>query len=670
MGHTVDINLRAALTDNVSHRLSDIKKAVSSLGGEYGKGSLASPSSSSPASAPSPAPLLPVWQERQKKEFEKSVKASKELSNSFLNLSKVIQQPISLLPMLQSSLLKFAGKLNESRLDSAGGEEAVGGGGGLGGMLPKGLMKAAGVLSLAAMGAKLADGGMQRYNQSVAAEGSRLANLQTTGNAAAARHDEWLNSLGGIIVSKIPIWSQIAQMGMIKDKANFEAYQPFAKNIPALLDYLNSTGKVGSAADQASRITDKTGLEYGYDFTARLGVMRKMSAYTDQDAEYTRQAMAGARTFGVDPHSLTDLLGNSARYQLGGIDKNGNSTVFGSIVAAGKESGLSRPRYAELIKGIDEIIKKSIQNGVPVRVESVASSLAYLGKAGESFKGEMGTEKLLGMNERLRSSVDLSDDYDVALYQYTKKEKESYLDWAKRMEKGFDEESFNALRAGVVRETGGDTMAGVTRLRGMFGNLNLGVTDAEKMLDLFRGVEAKKVSSSDAQKEFDKMLKEAENTPELGYLNGINTTMEKAQTAVTDRLNLILAELKEYTRNQDRNKPDIYDKYIELDKQFLKENKSLAISSYMGELTRVLNDADISVSEKKLTAGLIRQFDNAENGGRGDGYVDADKQESFFKWMDKITATISNENSTKREYDEIKSLLTSIMNNTKEIRVE
>ena len=426
----------------------------------------------------------------------------------------------------------------------------------------KSLGVAGGALAGVAAVAIAVDKGLKKMNEATLAAGERMAMLQTTGNVAAANMDEYNNSWGGIILNMIPIVGELAKMGKTKDVADWTAYQPFAKLIPGLLDYKYKTGSEGSGADVAKKVTEDTGLDTGYDFATRFGILNKMSEYTgkDGDAGVTHELLSNARALGLDPDMLVDLVGNAMRYKTDAFTSD-NNDIMTSIQKTATDTGLDRSRYKELIRGFDEIIKKQISIGVPVKVENVSEMAGILGQAGDTWKGEQGLQIQMSMSDRLRQAGNLTSDEDVALMQWTMGENESYHDWRLEMDKGLTEGRFETMSQRFIKETGEDKVTGNLRLMNAFGLSSYTQADELRKLmikmngtDPESGEKLNDTKKEEAQVEFQKKMneiKDGERPEELEFLERVNTTMETTQQEVTSRLDNILNVLQEHLSDKE-----------------------------------------------------------------------------------------------------------------------
>lgn len=407
------------------------------------------------------------------------------------------------------------------------------------------------------------DKALKKMNESTLAAGERMAMLQTTGNVAGADLSEWDNSLWGSFVNSIPILGAWIRGNKIENVADWTAYQPFAKLISSLLDYKYKTGSEGSGADVAKKVTDKTGIETGYDFATRFGIMNKMSEYTGKDgndAEVTKELLSNARALGLDPDMLVDLVGNAMRYKTD-VFTSDNNDIMTSIQKTATDTGLDRSRYKELIRGFDEIIKKQISIGVPVKVENVSDMAGILGQAGDTWKGEQGLQIQMSMSDRLRSAGNLTSDEDVALMQWTMGENESYHDWRLEMDKGLTEGRFETMSQRFIKETGEDKVTGNLRLMNAFGLSSYTQADELRKLmikmngtDPESGEKLNDTTKEEAQVEFQKKMneiKDASRPPELDYLEQVNTTMENTQKEVTGRLDSILGVLQNHLKDEE-----------------------------------------------------------------------------------------------------------------------
>ena len=232
-----------------------------------------------------------------------------------------------------------------------------------------------------------------------------------------------------------------------------------------------------------------------------------------------------------------------------------------SIQKTATDTGLDRSRYKELIRGFDEIIKKQISIGVPVKVENVSDMAGILGQAGDTWKGEQGLQIQMSMSDRLRSAGNLTSDEDVALMQWTMGENESYHDWRLEMDKGLTEGRFKTMSQRFIKETGEDKVTGNLRLMNAFGLSSYTQADELRKLmikmngtDPESGEKLNNTTKEEAQVEFQKKMneiKDASRPPELDYLEQVNTTMEQTQTQVTGRLDSILNVLQEHLSDKE-----------------------------------------------------------------------------------------------------------------------
>ena len=490
----------------------------------------------------------------------------------------------------------------------------------------KSLGVAGGALAGVAAVAIAVDKGLKKMNEATLAAGERMAMLQTTGNVAAANMDEYNNSWGGIILNMIPIVGELAKMGKTKDVADWTAYQPFAKLIPGLLDYKYKTGSEGSGADVAKKVTEDTGLDTGYDFATRFGILNKMSEYTgkDGDAGVTHELLSNARALGLDPDMLVDLVGNAMRYKTDAF-ASGNNDIMTSIQKTATDTGLDRSRYKELIRGFDEIIKKQISIGVPVKVENVSDMAGILGQAGDTWKGEQGLQIQMSMSDRLRSAGNLTSDEDVALMQWTMGENESYHDWRLEMDKGLTEGRFKTMSQRFIKETGEDKVTGNLRLMNAFGLSSYTQADELRKLmikmngtDPESGEKLNDTKKEEAQVEFQKKMneiKDGERPPELEYLESVNTTMEQTQTQVTGRLDSILGVLR---TSLNKELKETYSKADKYSRKAFEEDAKMAFWSAETRIKTDNRDSTFDLSKKidfdYLKRSIFVEADKDANG--------------------------------------------------------
>lgn len=536
----------------------------------------------------------------------------------------------------------------------------------------KSLGVAGGALAGVAAVAIAVDKGLKKMNEATLAAGERMAMLQTTGNVAAANMDEYNNSLGGIILNNIPIIGELMKMGKTKDVADWTAFQPFAKLIPSLLDYKYKTGSEGSGADVAKKVTDKTGIETGYDFATRFGIMNKMSEYTGKDgndAEVTKELLSNARALGLDPDMLVDLVGNAMRYKTDAFTSD-NNDIMTSIQKTATDTGLDRSRYKELIRGFDEIIKKQISIGVPVKVENVSDMAGILGQAGDTWKGEQGLQIQMSMSDRLRSAGNLTSDEDVALMQWTMGENESYHDWRLEMDKGLTEGRFETMSQRFIKETGEDKVTGNLRLMNAFGLSSYTQADELRKLmikmngtDPESGEKLNNTKKEEAQVEFQKKMneiKDGERPEELTYLENVNTTMEQTQTQVTGRLDSILGVLR---TSLNKELKETYSKADKHSRKAFENNAKMAFSHAETRIKTDNRDSTFDLS-KKIDFDYLKRSIFVEADKDANGKLDREEREAANQKMGETLDLIaqyfsSTKTATK---DRVEELMQELIN--------
>ena len=534
----------------------------------------------------------------------------------------------------------------------------------------KSLGVAGGALAGVAAVAIAVDKGLKKMNEATLAAGERMAMLQTTGNVAAANMDEYNNSWGGIILNMIPIVGELAKMGKTKDVADWTAYQPFAKLIPGLLDYKYKTGSEGSGADVAKKVTEDTGLDTGYDFATRFGILNKMSEYTgkDGDAGVTHELLSNARALGLDPDMLVDLVGNELRYDKDNKVSfaSGNNDIMTSIQKTAMDTGLDRSRYKELIRGF----KKQLSVGVKVSVENVSEMAGILGQAGDTWKGEQGLQIQMSMNDRLRSAGNLTSDEDVALMQWTMGENESYHDWRLEMDKGLTEGRFETMSQRFIKETGEDKVTGNLRLMNAFGLSSYTQADELRKLmikmngtDPESGEKLNNTKKEEAQVEFQKKMneiKDGERPEELTYLENVNTTMEQTQTQVTGRLDSILGVLR---TSLNKELKETYSKADKHSRKAFENNAKMAFSHAETRIKTDNRDSTFDLS-KKIDFDYLKRSIFVEADKDANGKLDREEREAANQKMEETLDLIakyfsSTKTATK---DKVEELMQELIN--------
>lgn len=189
------------------------------------------------------------------------------------------------------------------------------------------------------------------------------------------------------------------------------------------------------------------------------------------------QAAAYSQAYGLDFTRGAAFEGQLARYgQTRGLDWAN---------AVRRSQGLSPAMLQEIMGGIQDIFQTGLSRGVIRTPSQIGRGLEFFGKAGPTWQGGLGAQKVQGLNQALAGASGLQNQSDIFLYRAAAAQGGNMIDIKKRMEAGMTPELFKNLMDEFDRFGYGKNES-IMQLSRMFG---LSVTDAEKMYNL-RGEKA------------------------------------------------------------------------------------------------------------------------------------------------------------------------------------
>ncbi len=258
----------------------------------------------------------------------------------------------------------------------------------------------------------------------------------------------------------------------------------------------------GERTSSADRIASLSG-DYGTDIGSNTSALREaMISTTDAVAKYGKtfeegakaretylvaggrdfsesKAAAYSKAYGLDFNRAASFEGVTERYgQARGLDWSN---------AIRRAQGLPDALLGEVMEGMQDIFTQGLSSGVVKSLPEIGRSMEFISRAGETFQGGLGAQRLQGLNQAVSGAAGLQSQSDLFLYRAASglPGGGGLLETREIMEEGFTPELFEGLMKEFDRVGYGE-IESVTQLSKMFG---LSTKDARKMYGL-RGEEA------------------------------------------------------------------------------------------------------------------------------------------------------------------------------------
>jgi len=186
------------------------------------------------------------------------------------------------------------------------------------------------------------------------------------------------------------------------------------------------------------------------------------------------QAASYSLAYGADFNRLAAFEGTTERYGMTG--------GLAAIDALRKAQGLKPGQFEEVLGGFQDIRSGRLSRGITGGESDLLRSMEFFGKAGATWQGALGAQKVQGMNQAVAGAAGLQQQSDLFLYRAAAgiTPGGSMIDIKKRMEGGLTQEMFKGLMGEFGQMGYGDTESILTLSR-MFG---LSTTDAEALYGL------------------------------------------------------------------------------------------------------------------------------------------------------------------------------------------
>jgi len=222
----------------------------------------------------------------------------------------------------------------------------------------------------------------------------------------------------------------------------------------AMEETVNSVTQFGKTYEEGARATETFLRAGGTDFRG------------GRAAEYSM-------AYGADFGALSSFAGKTQRFgQSGGLD---------TTRALMRAQGLGPAQFEEVMGGLGDTFSQSLSQGIIKSLPDIARSQEFIARAGQTFQGGLGAQRLQGMNQVVSGAGGLQSQSDLFLYRAAQKMSGGgILETRKLMEQGLTPEMFQGLM-GEFDRFGYGRDESIMQLSKMFG---LSITSAEELYDL------------------------------------------------------------------------------------------------------------------------------------------------------------------------------------------
>jgi hypothetical protein len=203
--------------------------------------------------------------------------------------------------------------------------------------------------------------------------------------------------------------------------------------------------------------------------------MRAQEAYLQAGGRNFAGSRAGAYSmaYGADFGRLAAFEGLGARY--------GETGGLGVANFVRRQQGLSPAMLEEFVGGIQDIFTSGLSQGIIRSQADIGRGLEFFGRAGATFQGGLGAQKMQGLNQAVAGAAGLQGQSDLFLYRAAAGiTGGDMIETKKLMEKGMTPELFKGLMSEFDRFGYGKNES-ILQLSKMLG---VSVTEAEQMYNL------------------------------------------------------------------------------------------------------------------------------------------------------------------------------------------
>lgn len=246
-------------------------------------------------------------------------------------------------------------------------------------------------------------------------------------------------------------------------------------------DIDENTKKISEAMNDVSVSVRRYGKTYEEGSQAIEGYLRAGgSAGSAMNA--IGEAAKYSQGYGANMAMAANFQGLSSRY-------GGGSQVLDVVNGLMRQQGLNPGQYDELLEGMQQIFTTSLSSGITKDIAQIATSAAYFGQAGETYKGAMGAGFMQQLDQAAQSATGLNKQEDIFLFRAASKMTGgNYLETMKMLEGGFTGQGGVELFKGFMGELG--TFTGGTKenmVKQMVNTLGISYTQAEDLYSLYQG---------------------------------------------------------------------------------------------------------------------------------------------------------------------------------------
>lgn len=173
-------------------------------------------------------------------------------------------------------------------------------------------------------------------------------------------------------------------------------------------------------------------------------------------------------------------LGNLS--QFGGMTQRyGQTDALDKTWALLRTQGLGAGQFEEVMGGIQDTFTAALSRGVVRSLDDITRSQEFFSRAGVTFQGGLGAQRLQGLNQGVAGAAGLQSESDIFLYRAAQRiTGGDMIETKKLMERGLSPELFKGLM-GEFETFGYGRTESILQLSKMFG---ISTTASEQLFDI------------------------------------------------------------------------------------------------------------------------------------------------------------------------------------------
>ena len=189
-----------------------------------------------------------------------------------------------------------------------------------------------------------------------------------------------------------------------------------------------------------------------------------------------------SRAYGADMGMASNFQGRAYRY-------GGGNDVLDVVNGLMRAQNLGPGQYDELLQGMEQIFTSALSSGISKEIAGIASTAAYFGQAGSTYRGGMGAGFLQQMDAAAQGATGLQRQEDIFLFRAASRlTGGNYVDTMKMLEGGFTGAGGVNLFKGFMGELSTFTGGGSENMiKQIVNTLGVSYTQAEDLLNLYKG---------------------------------------------------------------------------------------------------------------------------------------------------------------------------------------